>query len=244
MRAGKVIITTSWDDGDPFDIKLCKILRDKKIASTIYTPLTNHQKIVINSDEIKKISENFEIGSHTYNHTVLTRITHELVEKELSDSKNALEKIIQKDVTSFCYPLGKYSADIIKDVKKAGFKCGRTAELFRASFNNPYELHTTVQATDRILLSKAKQIAMTDNRELAVRLLLSGNIFKKWNIIAKETFDYILEMGGIWHLWGHSWEVERNNEWELLRDVLEYVSVKGRDHGAEFLTNGELVMAT
>lgn len=241
MKSGKIIVTTSWDDGHPLDIKLCNILKEMKIEGTIYTPLTNHENIVMSEDQIRTISQNFEIGGHTYNHTVLTKIFDEQIQNELINSKSILEKITKKNIVSFCYPLGKYNKHVIEHVKNAGYKCGRTAELFRTSFHNNYEMHTTLQTTDRILLSKIKQIVCANNPGMVGILLFRGNILKKWNVIAKETFDYIIKSGGVWHLWGHSWEIEMNKEWDLLKDLLEYVSTKGRQHGAEFLTNGDLI---
>ena len=58
--------------------------------------------------------------------------------------------------------------------------------------------------------------------------------------IIKKDRVFVLTNGGIWHLWGHSWEIDENNDWELLDDVLAYVKKKGKEYGAEFLTNGEL----
>ena len=50
----------------------------------------------------------------------------------------------------------------------------------------------------------------------------------------------VLENGGIWHLWGHSWEIEQNGDWEILADILNFVKQNGENYGAEFLTNGEI----
>jgi hypothetical protein len=37
-------------------------------------------------------------------------------------------------------------------------------------------------------------------------------------------FDEVLAKGGVFHLWGHSWEVDKNNDWYALRRVLDYIS--------------------
>jgi len=50
-----------------------------------------------------------------------------------------------------------------------------------------------------------------------------------------------MENGGIWHLWGHSKEIEDNNDWQQLERVLEYISLNGKTNNAEFLTNGEIL---
>jgi hypothetical protein len=79
------------------------------------------------------------------------------------------------------------------------------------------------------------------NAPIDAKLLLYGNIFKRWDIIAKKSLDDVLENGGIWHLWGHSWEIDRYDNWPLLRDVLQYAKDNGRKYGADFVTNGMLV---
>ena len=63
---------------------------------------------------------------------------------------------------------------------------------------------------------------------------------KNWDEIALESLNYVLEHGGIWHLWGHSWEIENNEDWEKLENLLKIVQIKGKEQNAEFLTNGEI----
>jgi len=50
-------------------------------------------------------------------------------------------------------------------------------------------------------------------------------------------FDKVMEDGGIFHLWGHSWEVDGHGDWEKLEDVLRYIS---RKKGVRYVVNGEL----
>lgn len=240
LKRGRTVITTSWDDGHPLDVKLCSMLKRYSIQGTIYTPITNWENEVMSVEQLKEISKDFEIGGHTFNHTILTTVSEERISSELAESKTWLEEITGKEVISFCYPRGQYNSLIIDKVRNAGFKGSRTAELFRTSFSRQYECHTTVQAVDRIMLSRGKQILTTDNHALAAKLLFSGQIFHRWDVIAKSSLDYVLENGGIWHLWGHSWEINRNGDWELLEAVLEYARENGRRHGAEFVTNGRI----
>ena len=47
-----------------------------------------------------------------------------------------------------------------------------------------------------------------------------------------------MEDGGIWHLWGHSWEIDQLGLWDELAEMLDYV------HGREdvlYLNNGDLL---
>ena len=52
MASKKTIITTSWDDGHPLDLKLGKLLKQNSIKATFYTPLTNWANESLTLDEI------------------------------------------------------------------------------------------------------------------------------------------------------------------------------------------------
>ena len=236
-----MLITTSWDDGHPLDMKLCSLLRDYGIRATMYIPITNSEYKVISSDTIRAIAKDFEIGGHTYNHTQLTQVDEHSMIYELTESKNVLESIVRKEVVSFCYPWGLYNNKVTEKVKKSGYKLARTVKSLSTTLRRPLEYHPTIHAFDHNLTAKGKCTIIASDRSLATKLLLSGNIFKRWDVIAKKSLDHVLENGGIWHLWGHSWEIDRYDNWPLLRKVLEYVKVNGRKYGAEFVTNGMLV---
>jgi peptidoglycan/xylan/chitin deacetylase (PgdA/CDA1 family) len=236
-----VLITTSWDDGHPLDLKLCSVLKDYGMGATMYIPIANVENKVISSDTIRDIAKDFEIGAHTYNHTWLTQVDENRMIYELTESKIVLESIIGKEVVSFCYPRGLYDKEVIEKVKKSGYKLARTVKSLSTTLSRPLEYHPTIHAFNYNLISKSKQVVAASDRSLATKLLLYGNIFQSWDIIAKRSLHHILENGGIWHLWGHSWEIDRYDNWTLLRKVLEYAKVNGRKYGAEFVTNGMLV---
>jgi len=241
LRLGKVLITTSWDDGHPLDLKLCSLLKDYGIRATMYIPLTNPEYDVISSDKIRAIAKDFEIGGHTYNHTQLTQVDENRMIYELTESKNVLESIVGKKVISFCYPWGLYNKKVTEKVKECGYKLARTVKSLCTTLDTPLEYHTTIHALDYNLIARGKHTVTASDRSLATKLLLYGNIFKRWDMIAQKSLDHVLENGGIWHLWGHSWEIDRYDNWRLLRNVLEYAKVNGRKYGAEFVTNGMLV---
>ena len=70
-----------------------------------------------------------EIGSHTIDHPDLTKINPDKFNKELIDSKVALEAITGKPVTSFCYPAGQNNASVDAAVKNAGYLSATTTYM-------------------------------------------------------------------------------------------------------------------
>ncbi len=67
-----------------------------------------------------------EVGSHTLNHPVLSRLSPELALNEIRDSKTELEQISGTEVTAFCYPYGKYIDETAAFVKESGYLSATT----------------------------------------------------------------------------------------------------------------------
>ncbi len=77
----------------------------------------------LNDLEVKQLVESglIEIGSHTLTHANLNKLDDESCLKELTDSKQQLEELTGRTVTSFAYPFGIYSDRDVKFVKQAGY---------------------------------------------------------------------------------------------------------------------------
>jgi peptidoglycan/xylan/chitin deacetylase (PgdA/CDA1 family) len=67
-----------------------------------------------------------EIGAHTLTHPVLSQLPPEQQQVEIGGSKQKLEVLTGKNITSFAYPYGKkihYTRQTVKTVKANGFAC-------------------------------------------------------------------------------------------------------------------------
>ncbi len=75
-------------------------------------------------NELKEMSKNKNIliGSHTLSHPILTKCSENLVKHELTESKNILEKWLEKPIKSFAYPNGEYRAREIEILKESGYE--------------------------------------------------------------------------------------------------------------------------
>lgn len=74
-----------------------------------------------------------EIGGHTVNHPILTKLPDELARKEIVDNKHQLEEIIGKPVRLFAYPNGKVGMDFdqrhMHIAREAGFAAAFTTSI-------------------------------------------------------------------------------------------------------------------
>lgn len=234
------IITTSWDDGHPLDLRLVNLLRKYGIKGTFYVPIRSRTRQVLDASEFKPYLQDIEIGSHTLTHTCLIDLPLSAVQEEISKSKDILEKILNTEITSFSYPLGKYNSDVIKVLKSNGFCGARTADIFNININDCFRAGTTLQATNRSVISYLKNIVFSHDKRFFLNLVLKNRIRRGWPELAKETLRIAIENDGIWHLWGHSWEMDLIDGWRDLENVFEHVKSVSKDYGIEILGNGEI----
>lgn len=235
----KAIITTSWDDGHPLDLKLAGLLRRYDISATFYIPIDKGERECMNPDEIREIGESFDIGGHTYHHVNLPRVSIKEREKEIVESKRRLEEITGRELLSFCYPYGRFNDQVISIVKEAGFIGARTTKSLTRSIKDPFKMGTTVHAANGWFAPYIKHSLASQDLRLFFFMLKSNLFSKGWDRIAIETLDFIIENGGVWHLWGHSWEIDSNNDWGRLEEVLRRIGALSKE--ARKVNNSQLI---
>lgn len=65
-----------------------------------------------------------EIGSHGLTHAHLPEVDDTALEREVAESKRALEALVGQEIVSFAYPYGEYDAREVEAVKRAGYLFG------------------------------------------------------------------------------------------------------------------------
>ncbi len=82
----------------------------------------------VTADQVREMDAyGIEVGAHTADHVDLTRAGGSLT-YEVSGSKAALEALVGHPVLDFCYPFGRYNAQVIQAVQAAGFQSATTTE--------------------------------------------------------------------------------------------------------------------
>lgn len=238
----KVFVTTSWDDGHKLDLKLSELLIKYSLTGTFYVAINQNDRL--SDAEIREISQKHEIGAHTMDHPRLSAVSPDKAAEEIKSSKTILENIIGKSVEMFAYPFGDFSSETKKIVNSCGFKGARTTKDwfwdFPADvFEMPTSLHvyphplrpgaTSIRARLRPLFHNLPKIIQYRLRPMAIF---------SWKNLAKGVFDYAYKNGGVFHLWGHSWEIEKYGMWTDLEIFLKYIS---RRENCVYLTNGDLL---
>jgi len=126
-------LVITFDDGYEDNLtKAFPILSKYGGAATIFitTGLIGRRYLgqkMLNRNQIVELAQNgIEIGSHAVNHINLTTILEDQLKNELVESKSKLENIIGEEVSSFCYPYGRYDIKVVDMCKKIGYKSACT----------------------------------------------------------------------------------------------------------------------
>lgn len=89
------------------------------------------------TEEIKNAG--MTIGGHTLDHANLPKLSAAEMDRQLRESKAALEKKLNVAVTHFAYPYGAYNDVVIEAVKRAGYRSATT--LNPTLVKNPVSPH-------------------------------------------------------------------------------------------------------
>jgi len=109
-----------------------------RVGRPAYRTLTSEELSLLEQDGL------VEIGAHTMTHPLLAALPVASQRAEIVNSKQRLEEVLQKPVTSFSYPFGgrqAYTIESVRLVSEAGFKCAcsNVADVVRWG-QDPYQL--------------------------------------------------------------------------------------------------------
>lgn len=237
MPDKKLIITTSWDDGHPLDLKIAELLAKYGINGTFYVPIKNSENIVMKDNQLKNIAGKFEIGGHTVNHLYLNSIKLNEAKNEISQCKAKLQDKLGTEIKAFCFPGGKYSKRDIDLVKNAGFLFARTCNFFHTSNSIRLPLMNT---STQVYNHKFSALIIHCAKRNFFSPIIKYNLFisydKNFRKLTKAVLNDSIKKCGIFHLWGHSWEIEKFGLWNELEETLKMLA---NENEALFLNNSQ-----
>jgi peptidoglycan/xylan/chitin deacetylase (PgdA/CDA1 family) len=235
------IVTTSWDDGELTDLKLAEMLRARGIAGTFYVPVNPHQgRPQLSHSDLRDLSaEGFEIGAHTVSHKHLWGLSPEELSAEIDPCKPILENITGSEVRMFCYPRGRYDRNVIRSLKKAGYWGARTVAMLSTNPEfDAFEMPTSLQVSPTTRISYLKNIARARSVPAMAVYISKFTALGCWVELGKRLFDSVLAHGGLWHIYGHSQEIEELGLWTQLQEMLDYIA---RRENVKYVTNSCLI---
>lgn len=213
FRDGKPhAITMSYDDGKLSDRKLVELFNRYGIRGTFHLNSGRlGDETYITEKEVQSLYANHEVAGHSINHPYLERLSMENLMWEIQEDRRHLEELTGEFVQGFSYPYGTWNDQVKQALVCAGYHYSRTTQS-TGRFDLPedfMEWHPTCHHKENLL-------------EMA-ELFLERT---------KKDFTNML-----FYVWGHSYEFEKEQNWDLMERFCEMVG--GRDD-VWYAANGEI----
>ena len=207
-------LTLSYDDGVQQDIRLIETLDKYGLKCTFninsysfeeeereFAPGQVHRRMARReATEVysKAIANGHEVATHGYSHPFLDKLPSEMVSYEIVEDRKRLEEMFGKVIKGHAYPYGATSAKVVDVLRNCGILYARTTAATKR-FDIPTDwlrLPSTCHHNEPSLMQLADQFLNEPSRYPNPRLF---------------------------YLWGHTYEFDNNNNWEVIEKFAEYV---------------------
>ena len=207
-------LTLSYDDGVINDLRLAELYEKKGLKCTFnlncgtwndryYDDYTSvHRRLTLEKAKELYTRPGFEVASHTVTHPHLEKLPAAVCTKEILDDRLAHERDFGCIVRGFAYPFGTWNDSVITSLKACGMVYARTVWSSH-NFEIPKDwlvLRPTCHHEDPELKALTERFINDDPRWPEPRLF---------------------------YVWGHSYEFDFKDNWEIIEDFADKVA--GRD---------------
>lgn len=206
-------VTFSYDDGDKADRRLVDIFNNYGMKATFnLIPSRFDGKTVVSSGELRSLYDGHEIACHSYSHPHLARLPLTGQSREIALGRLSLERLSGRLVRGMATPYGEKNDDTIVAMKAAGMAYCRNAGV-SGGLSVPADF---LDWTPSCHHTGAPAVIEKFRNEW---------IHQPW------------QYGGLLFIWGHSFEFDRADNWELAEQICS--SLAGIDD-VWFATNIEI----
>lgn len=202
FAAGKdKALTFSYDDAQIYDRRLVDIFNQYGMKATFHlnSGILDMEGFV-NGQEVGELYAGHEVACHAVTHPFFNELSQGQTVREILEDRYALEKYAGQIVRGFSYPFGEYNDRLVRIAKDLGIVYARTVED-RMNFNLPSDFmywHPTCHHNKVTDEMIEDFINPPEFRNLA-----------------------------LFYIWGHSFEFEREDNWEHICHICE--ALQGRE---------------
>lgn len=206
-------VTFSYDDGDKADRRLVDIFNNYGMKATFnLIPSRFDGETVVLSGELRSLYDGHEIACHSYSHPHLARLPLTGQSREIALGRLSLERLSGRLVRGMATPYGEKNDDTLVAMKAAGMAYCRNAGV-SGGLSVPADF---LDWTPSCHHTGAPAVIEKFRNEW---------IHQPW------------QYGGLLFIWGHSFEFDRADNWELAEQICS--SLAGIDD-VWFATNIEI----
>lgn len=209
----KKALTLSYDDGVEQDIRLIEIMRKNGLKGTfnlnsgcyapegtVYPEGNIYRRMSKKQAEEVYTDSGMEVAVHGLTHPFLEQLPVNLCLNEVAKDRANLEEQFGTIIRGMVYPFATYNEEVINCLKCAGIVYSRTANS-TGDFRLPSDwlrLDPTCHHNDPRLMELARRFVEED---------------VEWT-------------SRLFYVWGHSYEFDNKNNWEVIEKFAEYIGNK------------------
>ena len=207
-------LTFSYDDGVEQDIRLVEIFNKNGLKGTfnintgsfaeegtVYKPGTIHRRMTKKQTYDLFANSPHEVAIHTLTHPFLEQLPTNMVVNEVINDRKNIEEMFGKITRGMAYPFGATSDSVVNVLKECGILYARTIQYTRSLVlqkDNWLRLAATCHHNSPVL------------NELADKFISETPKQTPW----------------LFYIWGHSYEFESDNNWDLIENFCKKISNK------------------
>ncbi len=215
-------VTLSYDDGIVYDQKLIEIM-DKyglkgtfNINSGLFSKEPGGRRIT--REEAYELYANspHEVAVHGFSHFALAELEQCVVVRDVIKDREELEEMFGRVIKGMAYAYGSVDDKVVEALKTCGISYSRTTVSTEA-FAIPEDwlrMPATCHHKNPRLMELAKAFVEAENDKK----------YKRNNPM-------------LFYLWGHSYEFNDDDNWEIIEEFAQYIG--GREE-IWYATNGEI----
>ena len=219
-------VTLSYDDGVRQDKRLVQIMKKNGVKGTfninggmfgdVGEKDTKKGKMSVEEALELYIPNGMEVANHGYKHLSLAKIDTAMAVNDVIKDRNSLENVFGCIVKGMAYANGSYNDEVVDILRMCGIHYSRTVSS-TGKFDLP---------TDWLRLP-----ATCHHRDPNLMKLAEDFI----NLGKGRHFWY--DPPHLFYLWGHSYEFDNDNNWNVIEQFCEYI---GNRDDIWYATNGEI----
>ncbi len=208
-------VTFSYDDGPRQDIRLVEMLNRYGMKGTFHLNsalLGDADGWHLTPDEARRLYRGHEVAGHTLTHPHPEKVSNDTFRFQVEMDLLALRNLTGQPVVGFSYPYGTYFDSAVETLRGLGVQYARTVEA-TYGFALPKDL-LRLPSTCHHKHEKLPELIGRFLSEEAVEPMLL-------------------------YIWGHSYEFDRDNNWDLMERICERLA----GHGDVFYgTNAQVLL--
>ena len=220
-------VTLSYDDGMRQDKRLIEIMQKHGLKGTFNINSgmfeeeyngTEKGRMTLEEAKDLYLSSGMEVAVHGYHHIPLPFVDIATATNDVCKDRGELERIFGHIIMGMAYANGAYSDAVVEMLKMNGIKYARTVKA-TGNFDLPSDwlrLPATTHHNDTTLMELARQFVEQEEKEKPY---------------------YWQNKPQMFYLWGHSYEFDDNDNWQVIEEFAEYI---GNREEIWYVTNGEI----